>query len=189
LKNRIFYGWYIIISGSLVASLYGTFFIYGWTAFIGPIATNFGWSMAQVSLGSSLRSLESGVFNPLFGPLVDKISPRKLMLTGIIITAAGMVFLSQTKNLPMYYAGFLISGLGSSLATSMVSQALIARWFRKDIGKASGIFYAGTALGGVLVSAVVRTVDTYGWDLTLLCASWGLGPRGWNGWNFGQEGR
>jgi sugar phosphate permease len=173
-RLKLFYGWYIVLAGSLVAAFYGAIFTYGWTAFVGPIAHQFGWSMAQVSLGSSLRSLESGVFNPIFGPMVDRFSPKKLMLSGVIITAAGMLCLSQTKNLPMYYAGFLVSGVGSSLISGMVAQTVIARWFRKDLGKASGLFYTGTALGGVAVSLVVRIIDKIGWDTTLLYASIGF---------------
>jgi MFS family permease len=71
----------------------------------------------------------------------------------------------------MYYAGFIILGVGSSLATGMLPLTIMARWFRKDIGKANGLFYVGTGLGGVAVPLVVFLVDRLGWQTTLLYTS------------------
>ncbi len=55
-RFKIFYGWYIVVASSLVAAFYGAIFTYGWTAFVGPIATQFGWSMAQISVLLSAAS-------------------------------------------------------------------------------------------------------------------------------------
>lgn len=152
----------------MIAAYYSAIFIYGWTAFLEPITTTFGWSMVQLSLGSSLRSLEVGVFNPLWGPVVDRYSSRKLMLFGVICTGLGIFSLSQTKNLAMYYAGFFIGGMGSSLVTGILPYTVIARWFRRNIGKANGIFSIGIGIGGVLVPVVVKIIDILGWQSTLL---------------------
>jgi sugar phosphate permease len=171
MKFKIFYGWYMVLAGLALAALNSSIISYGWTAFIGPITTTFGWSMAQISLASSLRSLEVGVFNPLWGPIVDQSSPKKLMLIGVTCSALGIFCLSQTVNLIMYYAGFLILGVGSSLAMGMLPLTVMARWFRKDIGKANGLFYVGTGLGGVAVPLVVFLIDKISWQTTLLYTS------------------
>jgi sugar phosphate permease len=124
--------------------------------------------MAQISLASSLRSMETGLFNPLWGIVVDRVSPRKLMLFGVVSKVIGMYCLSKTTNIPMFYAGFLILGLGSSLTGSILPQTLIARWFKKDIGKASGLFWMGAGLGGISVPLVVALIDKFGWQNILL---------------------
>lgn len=173
MKVKLFYGWYIVIAGLVLATYNSCIFVYGWTAFVNPIVATFGWSMTQLSLASSLRSLETGVFNPLWGVAVDRWSSRKLMLFGVISTALGMFFLSQTKNLAMYYGGFLVVGLGSSLINGILPLSLISRWFRKDIGKANGLFYMGVGIGGVLVPIVVKIIDKFTWQNTLLYASAG----------------
>ena len=174
MKLKLFYGWYIVVAGLVLAAYNSSIFGYGWTAFVNPIVATFGWSMAQLSLASSLRSMETGVFNPLWGLVVDRWSPRKLMLFGVISTALGIFCLSQTRNLAMYYAGFLIMGLGSSLVTGILPQTVIARWFRKDIGKASGLFYMGAGIGGVAVPLVVKIIDKLSWQTTLLYAAIGF---------------
>lgn len=168
---NLFYGWYIVVAGFILAAFNAAIFAYGWSAFVNPLVTTFGWSMAQISLASSLRSMETGVFNPVWGIVVDRVSPRKLMLLGVVSTTAGMFCLSQTRNLPMFYGGFIILGLGSSLVSGILPQTIIARWFRKDIGKANGLFYMGAGLGGVSVPLIVALIDKFDWQKTLLyCA-------------------
>ncbi|MCR4394079.1 MAG: MFS transporter [Dehalococcoidales bacterium] len=174
MKIRIFYGWYIVFASLLLTMYYSAIFTYGWTSFVTPILATFGWSMTQLSLASTLRGLESGVFNPLFGMAVDRWSPRKLMLFGVIVTAAGIFLISRTTSLIIYYLGFLVMGAGSSLVTSMVPTATIARWFRRDVGKANGLFYVGTGIGGVLVFLITTMIDRYGWQTVLFYGSIGF---------------
>jgi len=173
-KLKIFYGWYIVISGAFLAFFFSSVVGYGWTAFVTPILTTFGWSMAQFSLASSLRSLEIGVFNPLWGPAVDRYSPKLLMRIGVICAAAGLFCLSRMQNLIMYYAGFVLAGVGSSLVTGLLPLVVISRWFRKDIGKANGLFFMGTGFGGVAIPLVVTLIDFSGWRNTLLFTSIGF---------------
>lgn len=171
MKPKLFYGWYMVIAGMLLSALNSSIVSYGWTAFVGPITDTFGWSMSQVSWASAMRSLEIGVFNPLWGPVIDRSSPKKLMALGVTFSAAGLFLLSQTRNLFMYYAGFLVLGIGSSLAMGMLPQTIMTRWFRKDIGKANGLFFVGPGLGGVAVPIVVMLIDKLSWQTTLLYTS------------------
>ena len=59
-------------------------------------------------------------------------------------------------------------GLGSSLAIGIIPTTLIARWFKKDIGKATGIFSMGNGFGGLAAPLVVKIIDGIGWQTTLL---------------------
>ena len=174
MKFKLFYGWYIVAAGLVLIAYNCAIFIYGWTAFVNPIIATFGWSVAQISLASSLRGLETGVFNPVWGVAVDRWSPRKLMLFGTIGMALGTFLLSRTTNLAAFYAGFMIMGLGGSLVTGILPTTVIARWFRRDIGKANGVFFMGLGIGGVLVPVVVKIVDTITWQTTLMYASIGF---------------
>lgn len=151
----MFYGWYIIIAGVLLATYSTGVFAYGFTAFITPIATTFGWSYARITLAMSFRGAERGVLNPLVGMVVDRWPARRLMLIGVSICGLGMLCISQATDLAMFYGGFLIMGLGSSLAFFMVPQATVARWFSRDIGKATGILVMGAGIGGVLLPLLV----------------------------------
>ncbi len=174
----MFYGWYIVAAGVLLTTHYSGLLVYGFTAFVNPIAATFGWSYAQISLAVSLRGVETGVLNPLLGAAVDRWPSKRLVLLGIIVFGLGLLCLSRVTNLAMFYIGFLIVGLGSSLATSMVPTTAVVRWFRRDVGKASGILAMGGGIGGVLIPLLVRMIDAYGWQNALIflaAGTWALG--------------
>jgi len=149
-------------------------FVYGFTAFIGPIAATFGWSYAQISFATSLRGLESGALNPLLGVLIDRWPSNRLVFIGVIILGFGILWVSQAASLIMFYAGFLLLGLGSSLAAFMVPQAAIVRWFEKDVGKASGVLAMGMGISGAFIPVTVRLIDSIGWRQSLVFLALGM---------------
>jgi len=148
-------------------------FIYGFSTFINPIINTFGWSYAQVSLARTVRALVTGAINPLLGTLVDRWPARRLLIIGSIILGLGLLSLGQASNLALFYGGFLIMGLGGSLAIQLVPQTTVARWFRKNLGKANGIMGFSVALGGVAIPLLVITIDTIGWQNAYIAAAIG----------------
>lgn len=170
----MFYGWYIVAAGVLLMAYNSSISIYGFTAFIDPIAATFGWSYAQISLATSLRGIETGALNPLMGMLVDRWPARRLAIIGMTMLGLGLLCLSQATNLATFYLSFLVMGLGGSLGVFMVPQTLVARWFKKDIGKASGVLFLGNGIGGALIPFLVIMIDTYGWQTCLIFAAVGM---------------
>lgn len=173
-KPYIFWGWYIVAAAVIVSAYVSGVFVYGFTAFIDPIAATFGWSYSQISIATSLRGLEAGVMNPFLGIFVDRYPARRLMFTGVIVLGIGVFWVSQVDNLLMFYLGFLIFGFGNSLCVYMVPQTAIVRWFDKDVGKASGIVAMGIGIGGILIPFLVRMIDAYGWQDTLILLALGM---------------
>ena len=164
----MFFGWYIVAASSLFMAFYGWAVIYGFSAFVTPVSTTFGWSYTQISLAMSIRGMEMGLLNPFFGAAVDRWPTRRLAVIGIVIFGAGFLLLGRTQNLAMFYIGSIVFAFGSSLAVSMVPATVVARWFKKDIGKANGIIALGTGLGGVFIPALVLMIDTISWQNALL---------------------
>jgi MFS family permease len=174
LRFKLFYGWYIVAASVVLLIIFGAAFIYGFTAFLNPIMATFGWSYAQISLASSLRGLESGVFNPFWGTAADRWPAKWLMLFGVVTTALGIYVLSMSQNLAMYYAGSFILGLGSSLVTGVLPTVLIARWFKRGLGKANGVLSMGWGISGVLTPLIVAVVDRFSWQTTLMWTAIGF---------------
>ena len=103
----------------------GTIF-YGFTAFFEPIRREFGWTYAQISLAASLRGLEMGIFAPFVGFLADRFGSRKLILLGTITVGFGLILLSLTQSLAMFYSSFLIIAFGAGGSTSVVTMTVVA---------------------------------------------------------------
>jgi MFS family permease len=172
--KKFFFGWIIVAAGLFFATYNSLLFVYGFTAFMTPIAATFGWSYAQVSLASSMRGLQTGTMDPIAGFAADRWPARRLMIAGIIIYALGVFIVSRSVNLGMFYAGFLVVGLGGAISVTMVPSTVIARWFRKNIGKASGLLAVGVALGGMFTPLLVKSIDAYTWQNTLVYLAIGL---------------
>ncbi len=177
-KERVFYGWWVVVACAGINLLFGAAFFYGFTAFFNPMVDEFGWAYAAISLAFSVRSFESGIAAPVVGFFVDKVGPRRLLLFGVAVTGLGFILLSQVHALWTYYSAFLVLSVGFSAASTVVTMAAVARWFRKRVSRAMGFMTAGYAVGGLLVPVIVWLIAQYGWRGALVVmgvASWLIG--------------
>lgn len=166
--SKIFYGWWIVIAGFLISLLLGGFIILGFTAFFEPIANEFGWGYAQISLAASLRGAEAGILAPLMGFLVDRWGPRRLIFVGTILLGFALIFLSRITSLGMFYGAFVLVAISDSACSPTVTMTAVANWFRRKVGIATGIMACGFALGGLLVPLVVKLIDVLDWQRAIL---------------------
>ena len=170
----IFYGWYIV-GACVVITLYtGGVVHFGFTAVFEPIAEEFDWSYAQISLASSLRGLEMGLLAPFMGFLVDRYGPRRLIFIGSIVACAGFLLLSRVNSLPMFYFAFALLAFGMSTTGGTVLMTAIANWFRRRVGVAMGIVASGFGLGGLLVPVVTVLIDTLEWRTAMVVVGLGM---------------
>ncbi|MFH1651986.1 MAG: MFS transporter [Chloroflexota bacterium] len=167
-RPEIFYGWYIVAAGAVINACVGGLIYYGFTALVNPIANTFGWSYAQISLAMTLRGLETGALNPVVGLIVDRFEPKRLIFAGVIIAGFGLLCLSQVTTLALFYLSFVIFSLGNALAGGIVTATTIARWFKKDMGKAQAVLTMGMGSGGFFIPILVTMTDAYGWQTTLI---------------------
>jgi len=172
--KKIFYGWWIVLASSLINLYVGGIVFFGFTAFFQPIREEFGWSYTQISFAASLRGLENSIFSPLAGFLVDRLGPRRLMLWGAITVGLGLILLSLTQSLAMFYASFMLIGFGAGGCTAVVTMTAVANWFRRKIGLALGVLGSGIGAGGLVVLLIVVLIDLYQWRSTLIILGLGM---------------
>jgi MFS family permease len=165
--NKVFYGWWIVGACFLLNLVLGGFVVLSFTAFFEPIANQFGWSYAQISLATSLRGVEAGLIAPILGVLVDRWGPKRLVIAGVAILGLGFMVLSRTTSLGIFYLASAVIALGSSGLSPTVIMTAVANWFKKKVGIATGILATGFAFGSLLILLVVRLIDAFGWQTAI----------------------
>jgi sugar phosphate permease len=171
---QVFYGWWIVAACFLIALYTAGVIFYGFTAIFEPVAAEFGWSYAQISFAASIRGVEAGLLAPFVGILVDRWGPRRLMFSGVLFNGLGLLLLSQTTSLGMFYTASIIMAIGLSCCGISVTVTAVANWFRRKVGIASGVMIAGYGSSGLLVPVMVRLIDTYEWRTALVILALGM---------------
>ena len=172
--KNLYYGWWVVLACFTIGLYVSGVTFFGFTAFFEPIQREFGWSYAQISLASSLRGFEVGILAPLVGFLVDRFGSRKLLLGGNIVIAIGLILMSLTTSLPMFYLSILFIALGAGGCTSVVVMTAVAIWFKKNVGLALGIVSSGFGAGGAIIPFIVYLIDATGWRTTVVILAAGM---------------
>ena len=159
-RQKVFYGWWVI-GASLLISLYTSGIVFfGFTAIFEPIADEFGWSYAQISLAVTVRSLGMVILVPLMGFLTDRWGPRRIVFGGVLIFSLGLVLLSRSSSLSTFYTAFALISLGKSMCSIVVMAKVVVNWFPNRVGITTGIVSSGNGLGGLMVLLITILTDT-----------------------------
>jgi OFA family oxalate/formate antiporter-like MFS transporter len=167
-QHRVFYGWWIVGAVSLISAYVSGIVFYGFTAIFEPIANDFGWSYAQVSVAASIRGVETGILAPLVGFLIDRLGPRKPVFAGILITGLGLLLLSRINSLVTFYGAFILLSIGISACGGILTMTLVGNWFRRKVSTATGIAMSGHAIGGLFVPLITLLIDLFRWRTAMI---------------------
>lgn len=167
-KGKIFYGWWIVAVSAFFNLIVSGTFLYGFTAFFNPLRQEFGWTSAQTAFGFSLQRFEGGIAGPLVGFIFDRLGPRKLVLYGMAIAGAGMIFMSRINSLTEFYAAFLVTAIGASIGWAGPPMYCVSNWFTRKRTQALSYLMAGSSLGGIIVPLLVLLIAQAGWRTSLV---------------------
>jgi sugar phosphate permease len=139
--------------------------LYGLPFYYDFFVTDLGWSRARVTSGNALGKL---VVGPLFGFaagwLIDRVGPKPLMITGILLAGVALFGLGGVNALPFFFLFYLLNSLAYVLAGPLPNQVLLSRAFQVGRGRALGIAYLGIGIGGFAAQHVSKAlIDALGW--------------------------
>ncbi|HWF52713.1 MAG TPA: DHA2 family efflux MFS transporter permease subunit [Solirubrobacteraceae bacterium] len=102
--------------------------------------------------------------SPLAGALVDRVGERPLIVSGLLMQAAGFAWIALTARTGLPYshmiAPLILAGVGVSTALPAAQNAALGGVPPREIGKAAGTFSTMRQLGGSLGLAVAVAVFT-----------------------------
>jgi len=123
-------------------------------------------AMGYDALGAGLRLMPwTGTFllvGPIAGALTDRIGERPLMVTGLLIQAAGTIWIALIAGPDLSYAELVvpmvIAGVGISMAIPSAQNSVLGSVSEEAVGKAAGTNSVMRELGGVFGIAVAVAV-------------------------------
>lgn len=86
--------------------------IYLPTVLARPVAADTGWPLAWVVGGLSMGMLAAGAVSPWVGRRIQRHGGRLVMAASSLLLAAGLAMQAAAPSLPVYHAGWLVTGLG-----------------------------------------------------------------------------
>jgi len=140
--------------------------------------------LGQDPLSAGLRLLPWGVapflIAPRAGKLADRIGERPLVVSGLLLLAAGFAWIAVIAIPGMAYpamlAPMMISSAGLGLAVPAVTRAVVGSVPHGDIGKASGSFTMMRQLGGAFGVAIGAAVFATAGGYSAAAFSAGFAP-------------
>src|SRR5678816_2739371 len=127
--------------------------------YIVPIQEEFGWSRVQVSLAFTIVAYMIVLVSPLQGLLVDRLGPRRVILTSIPLFAISLAALYFTPpNLLAYYVLWALVPVAALGLWPLGYLQAVSRWFDRKLGLALGVANAGIGLGSTFVPMIVGPI-------------------------------
>lgn len=147
--------WGLAAAGFVMQMTLGA--VYAWSVFRIPLAKQFHWSIAEVTLTFTICISVVGVAAFFGGLWLNKKGPRVVALAGGFLYGLGAILASfSADRLWWLYVSYgFIGGIGLGLAY-IVPVAVLVKWFPDRRGLITGIAVGGFG-AGALVTAPVAT--------------------------------
>ena len=144
---------------------FGSLFVYTFSVFVKPLATQFGWSREAISGGFAIAAVTLGVISPLLGGWIDRFGPRRIILVCMTVYGCGIASLSLLHaGIWQFYLTCFMLGLVGNGAAHLAYSRSISTWFQRRLGVALALVMVGAGLGAMILPVVAQSViSRSGW--------------------------
>ncbi|HUF92836.1 MAG TPA: MFS transporter, partial [Candidatus Limnocylindria bacterium] len=140
-------------------------FMFSFSVFLVPLLEEFGWSRGLAAGAFSLSAIMQGVLSPVVGTFVDRVGPRRVILTGAVVIGVSCLLSSQiTQVWHLYVVTGVFTAVGVCAVGFVPSGALVAQWFAHRKASMMGIVFSGMGVGVLVVGPLAQwLISGYGW--------------------------
>ena len=168
-KANIFYGWWIVAAGFILLFLFAGAGFYSFSIFIKPLEDDFGWPRASIALTMSIYFIIGGCVGPVVGKLIQAYGEKRIMLVSAVGAGACYMLVSLTRSLGYFYSVYALLALMSCGMGVLPISSLLAKWFERRRGTATGLAMVGISAGGLILAPVVGKITVYmGWKASYI---------------------
>ncbi|MFC1893801.1 MFS transporter [Chloroflexota bacterium] len=161
-KPGLFHGWYIVAASLISLLLYSAVSV---SIFFKPMLEDFCWDRATLSSVQFTALILIAAVSPLFGRLIDRFGPRRMILACVATQVISSVLNGIATSIWHLYLARFLYGLN----TIYITQVLINNWFFKKRGTAQGILATGIPIGALILVPVSQyLINLWEWRPTML---------------------
>lgn len=141
------YRWVVLaVSFVSLAIAFGERFTF--SVFFVALLEDFSWSRAQAAGIFSLNMIVAGIAAPLAGVLVDRFSPKRVIIVGALFYTLALFLNSRVTQLWQFYLSYgLLSASAFSFVGTVSQSRILISWFGSRGGTAMGFAFAGGGIG------------------------------------------
>ena len=159
-------GWRVAGAASVgVFVSFASLLVYTFGVLLKPLAEEFAWSRASVSVAFGIAAITVAVCSPPLGYLFDRVRPTRIIVPCLVVFGAAFASLSLlTPHLWHLYAIFFVLGVVGNGTAQMAYSRAVSSWFERRRGTALAIVMSGGAVGAiVLPPAAEALIQSIGW--------------------------
>ena len=126
-----------------------------WPVFLSPVQQGMDWGRGEVSSIYSILMMVMGLGGILTGWAHDRFGPRIIYTAGLLLLGGGYFAASRLGSLWQFQIAVgVCGGLGAAAIGMVPAQALISRWFERNMAAAMSIASTGLGFGTLCLAPV-----------------------------------
>jgi MFS family permease len=149
-----FRSWLTLLTTFVILATAFAFGIFALPPFYPFFVKAFHWNQANVTSGNAINLFLVGILSPFVGTLVDRFTPKIVILGGTCLVALAFGLLSTVHSLGQYLAFCVVLGLGTAAVSILPTSIIIGPYFSKRRGLAVGFINAGIGVGSYLAPKI-----------------------------------
>jgi len=157
-------GWLVVFGAFVAMAITSGIEMFVLPVTLGHIMDDTGWSLTQVSAAAMVWGLSAAVVSPVCGMLIDRLGARTMMICGTVLSAAMTYLIGRVTEPWQLYAVMVFFALGGVSCTYIPVAAVVARWFVKHRGVATGVAMLSIFVGGAAFPVLTTSLlEQYSW--------------------------
>lgn len=136
---------------------FGVFFV--------ALLDTFHWSRAVTAGLQTANLVTDALASPFIGRLTDRLGPRRVVMAGSVVLAAGLLLCSRVSTAWELYLYFgVVVSLGFAAGGVIPHVVVVSEWFPSRRGLVLGIVYGAVGVGTLILSPLSQgLISLWGW--------------------------
>lgn len=157
-KNSPKYRWVIVAACFLMVFTALGFCSSNKSIYLSAITEALDIRRSLFSINDSCRFVTTAIVNLLFGTLIMRFGPRKLIAAGFICLIISTLIYATATNIFLFYIGGCFLGLGLSWTTTTMVGYVVSIWCKEKKGTIMGLILASNGIGAVVATQIAEPI-------------------------------